>query len=229
MKRKGLISVLAIMFLAIFATMALVFVESASTNLTCADNQSRILQARLSAESGMAYLSNVLEKLQLAGSPSGQALLDAAAAALRTQLSGSANLGGQAVTYDGTTVTIPQTTIVGSCTFSGAVTLSATSNTALVLWVKGLQGQVTRSVGMSFNITAGTSSIFNYGIAAKSAVVMTGNASITGKNSASEANILSATYTTQTAFNLTGNVSGKCPECGTAVESQAARAKHPPP
>jgi hypothetical protein len=30
------------------------------------------------------------------------------------------------------------------------------------------------------------------------------------------------------AYNLTGNVSGKCPECGTAVESQAARAKHPP-
>ncbi len=208
MKQKGLVSVLAIMFLAIFATMSLVFMESASTNVTCADNQSKILQARLSAESGMAYLSNVLENLPLSGSPSGQALLDAAAAALQAQLNGSANIGGQNVAYDGTTITIPQTTITGCCTFSAAVTLSppVASSTALVLWVNGLQGQVTRSVGLNFNVTAGSSSIFSYGIATNGAMVMTGNASVTGKNSPSEANILSATYTTQTAFSLTGNV-----------------------
>ena len=208
MKCKGVASILAILFLAIFATMAVVYTEAASTNLTCADNQSHILQARLSAESGMAYLSSVMDNLQLAGSPSGQALLDAVAAALQAQLSGSANLGGQAVTYDGTTVTIPQTTIAGSCTFGGTVTLSPTSATTLVLWVTGLQGQVTRSVGLSFNVTAGSSAIFNYGIATNSAVVMSGNASITGKNNAAEANILSGAYVTAPAatFNLSGNV-----------------------
>ena len=206
MKHKGIISILAILFLAIFATMAVVYTEVAGTNLACADNQSQILQARLSAESGMAYLSNVLQKLQLAGSPSGQALLDAVAAGLQAQLSGSANFGGQPVTYDGVTITIPLARITGSCTFSGTVTLSGASATTLVLWAKGLQGQVTRSVGMNFNVSPGNSPIFKYGIATKSAVVMTGNASLTGKNSASEANILSSTYTSQTAFNLTGNV-----------------------
>jgi hypothetical protein len=30
-------------------------------------------------------------------------------------------------------------------------------------------------------------------------------------------------------YDLTGNVSGKCPECGTPIESEAAQAKHPPP
>ena len=90
MKRKGIASILAILFLAIFATMAVVYAEGAGTNLTCADNQSNILQARLSAESGVAYLSSVMETLQFTGTPSGQALLDAAAAALQAQLSGSA-------------------------------------------------------------------------------------------------------------------------------------------
>jgi hypothetical protein len=187
MKPKGLISVLAIMFLAIFATMSLVYMEAAGTNLTCADNQSHILQARLNAESGMAYLSYVLENLQLAGNPSGQALLDAAALGLEAQLNGSANLGGQNVAYDGTTITIPQTTIAGSCQFGATVTLSPTGNTTLVLWVNGLQGQVTRSVGLAFNVSAGSSQIFSYGVATNSAVVMTGNATITGKNSPSEA------------------------------------------
>jgi hypothetical protein len=58
---------------------------------------------------------------------------------------------------------------------------------------------------MNFNVAAGTSTIFNYGIATNSAVVMTGNATVTGKNSAAEANIFSAT-SAQTAYNLTGNV-----------------------
>ena len=179
MKHKGIASILAILFLAIFATMAVVYAEGAGTNLACADNQSNILQARLSAESGVAYLSNVMEKLQFTGAPSGQALLNAAAAGLQGQLSGSANLGGQNVTYDGTTVTIPQTTIASCCKFSGTVTLCPTSNTALVISVNGAQGQITRSVAMNFNLVAGTSTIFNYGIATKSAVVMSGNASIT--------------------------------------------------
>ena len=30
-------------------------------------------------------------------------------------------------------------------------------------------------------------------------------------------------------YDLTGNVSGKCPECGTPIESEAARPKQPPP
>ena len=77
MKHKGIASILAILFLAIFATMAIVYAEGAGANLACADNQSNILQARLSAESGMAYLSNVLGKLQLAGNPSGQAVISA--------------------------------------------------------------------------------------------------------------------------------------------------------
>lgn len=206
MKHKGIASILAILFLAIFATMAVVYAEGAGTNLSCADNQSNILQARLSAESGVAYLSTVMKKLQFTGSPSGQALLDAAAAEIQAQLNGSANLGGQNVTYDNTTVTIPQTTIAGSCKFSGTVTLSAASNTALVLQVNGLQGQITRSIAMSFNVVAGSSPIFNYGVATNSAVSMTGNATITGKNSAAEANILSGTLTNPTPFNLTGNV-----------------------
>jgi len=31
------------------------------------------------------------------------------------------------------------------------------------------------------------------------------------------------------AYDLNGNLSGICPECGTPIESEAARAEHPPP
>jgi hypothetical protein len=45
----------------------------------------------------------------------------------------------------------------------------------------------------------------DYGIASKSSIVMTGNPTVRGYNNNAEGSILSATYSTQNAIQLTGN------------------------
>jgi len=126
MKSKGLISVLAIMFL-----------RSSPRCPWCLwrHEHQRHLRGQPIADSAGRLSARVdgvpfqcAGEYPTRGDPSGQALLDATAASLQAQLNGSANLGGQNVTYDGTTITIPRPRS-RSCTFSGTVTLSATSNT----------------------------------------------------------------------------------------------------
>jgi len=71
--------------------------------------------------------------------------------------------------------------------------------------VEGTQGVLSRSIGMTFATEGGASPVFDFGIASRSEIRLTGNASVEGLNSPDEAKILSATNGSS-AFRLTGNV-----------------------
>jgi hypothetical protein len=106
------------------------------------------------------------------------------------------------VTILGSTISVPSiATDQGS--FRASITLN--EDDSVNLTVIGSDGETTRSVGLSFGASGGQSPVFDYGIATRSAVQITGNASVHGANDPSEAHILSTTYSTQEAFRLTGN------------------------
>ncbi|MCJ7544022.1 MAG: hypothetical protein MUP47_05555 [Phycisphaerae bacterium] len=201
-RKAAFACILALILLAIMAALGAALAAGSCLGVVQSANQASIQCSLLQSESGLSYLMYTLRDVTLPAEVTGQDLLNALAAALQTRLNGTPNLAGAQVTVLGSTISIPSIT-----TDQGyfRATISLAADNVFNLTVAGSDGKTTRSVGMSINAEGGSSSIFEYGVASRSAVSLTGNASVYGANDPNEAKILSTTYTNLEAFRLTGN------------------------
>ena len=201
--RRGVAAILALLLLGIFAALGIAFAASTGSSFIKAANYSTIVGARLEAESGLSFCNYQFSQVSLAPGLSGQPMLAAMASALGARLNGTANLGGGSVGFDGNTITFPSiATPDGRRHFTTLICL-ADPNTLLVE-VTGQDSNVLRAVGLKYNVVTHRSAVFDFGIAARGPVELTGNASVKGANSASEAAVLSAAD--GLAFSLIGNI-----------------------
>ena len=189
--------------LAIFAALAAALVSTASTSVQMSNNQVHMDSSRLQAEGGLSYMLYQLNTQSFDPNARGSALLTIAYNTLKN-MNGSANLGANLVTSDGTTVTVPRiATDANGRAFSAKVTLA--SQSTLRVKVTGYDGNFSRSVSLDCNVVQSRSGVFAYGVASQSPIRLTGNASVTGANDPNEGSILSATYSNPDAIDMTGN------------------------
>jgi len=195
--------IMAIILMAVLTSVAFAGLHFASSNLLQSENYLAISEARMQTESGISYLSHLLKKTSMTGVTSDQDLMDAVATQISSDLDWSPAMGGGSISYDGSTITIPSITSEGNGSFQA--TISLVDSGTVQLSVTGSSDSTSRWAALQFQLSAGGSAAFKYGVAAKGPIRMTGNAKIIGANNAEEAECLSATYDTDEAFKLTGN------------------------
>jgi len=193
--------VLAILVLGIFASLAVALAAEAGIGLRKANNEVRIHAARLEAEGGMAFLAHVMRQIQMPGGLSDDQRVQRLRDSLQALLVGS--LDGQQVQKVDLAVVVPAIATAAGRSFTAGAELNADG--AFRLSVQGQALNCARGVRMDFEAVGGGSAVFDYGVASRSRVKMTGNARILGASDPAEAHILSATYTESEAVNLTGN------------------------
>lgn len=199
-RRGGFASVMALILLAIFATLAAAMIQSVGASATQAGNQAKMASARLQAESGLSVVLRAVSKVNLARNLAGDALL----ADLKTKLAAGNALGGAAVTHAGGVLTIARASTGDQQGY--LATIQMTDADTAHISVTGDYYGVQRTVGISASVATGKTTFFGYGVASRSAIRMTGNARVVGANTPAEGQMLSATYTTPQAIDLTGNV-----------------------
>ncbi|RPI64128.1 MAG: hypothetical protein EHM48_01345 [Planctomycetaceae bacterium] len=205
-RRKGVISILALIFLCIFAALSVAYCTTVNSNVLQASNQNHVQSALLQAESGLAFGQYVMQNVSLSASVKDAAMMAALYNALKTDPNIVGNLGGRQIVYDAGagTITIPAIA-VNADGGSFDIVISQASSTSVQVCVNGHARGVSRAVGLTYNLSPGKCAVLDYGIATKSSISLTGNDSITGANSASEASLYSATYSATTAVSMTGN------------------------
>lgn len=200
------------LFLVLFATLAVGFTVATEMSAQIADNERQLALARMAADSGMEYIRYQLGSMVLANGTNSSNLLTNTATALGSEINGTTNMGSNTVQVTGgTDIYIPSQT--------GWMTLDPNLNTKfradisqtgsnLVVTVHGAgsSASIVRGIQLQYTPSTGTSSVLNYGIAAMGPVDMTGNASIVGLNTTSQGSVLSATAGS-TPLTMTGNVS----------------------
>lgn len=203
-RRRGIASIVALIFLVMFAAIAVAFTAATNQTVLRAENHQHAETALARAESGLNFLTYVLKRATLPASAKGAALLPAVNTFLASQSYVVGNIGTGQIVYDGTTITVPAIQVQpGSPGFTAAITKA--TDTSITITVLGADGVARRCVSMDMTLAPGRNPILDYGIATKSSITLTGNDSISGKNNAAEANILSATYSTINAVSMTGN------------------------
>lgn len=191
-------------FLALFATLAVAFSAAANMSLRQAANCRQAQRSQLAAESGLSYM---LAQLRLMNIPAAEAeddLLLAVANRLAAQMDGTANLGAGGIAMDDATIYVPSIVFSDQAqSFRASVHLLESGR--LQVNVAGNHYASHRGVGIEVEPAVGRSAVFDFGIASKGKITMTGNSRITGVNDPHEADILSATYSDPEAVAITGN------------------------
>src|SRR5438552_10540179 len=95
--RRGITSVLAMLYLTLFTTLALGFYASVSTSLKVAENEQTTARAMRAGESGMAFMKYHLANLGVPAGTAPDVLFDTVYTRLGVRLNGYPNMGGNTV------------------------------------------------------------------------------------------------------------------------------------
>ncbi|MEA2709683.1 MAG: hypothetical protein QOF78_2284 [Phycisphaerales bacterium] len=183
--RRGITSVIAMLFLVLIGTLALGFYATVTTATALAKNDRRTAKALMAAESGIQFMRNRLAHVSIPPTTTSANLLNELWNDLKTDEMIVGNLpGGSAVTKSGNVITIPAISTDAVEKLEFAVTLTDIGAVGeIVCTVKGHVGDgaslSTKGVRLDFTRKEIESSIFDNAIAAKGKLVMT-KGTITG-------------------------------------------------
>jgi hypothetical protein len=204
---------IALIFLAMFSCMAASVTAFSDGSLVAARNETDSRQASALAMTGVELMKQALGGLAVPGTHYAGDMHQAMATQLTTLFANSTMVNSAFITqslFGG--VMVPSFTLTWPDGRTGIIALNvkasggALDNTTVTIQSIGLFGNASRTVTYNLTVQRGQSILANFGIASKSAISMTGNASVAGANNAAEANLLSATYSTTNAIQLTGNI-----------------------
>jgi len=205
-RRRGLASVLAMLFLVLFSTLAVGFYAATTLSAQVAKNERSLTTAQSAAESGMEFMRYQLGIITVPpGTPSNQ-LLTTVYGLLSTNLNGTYNMGTDVVTMandanGNPTIYVPGNTShfisidsTSGSRFQGTI---AQSGDKLVVTVVGMgsDGSISRGVQLSYQKAARASAIFNYGVASKGKITTGGASYILGNPDPAMGSVLSTDMT----------------------------------
>lgn len=201
-RRRGLASVLAMLFLVLFSTLAVGFYAATTLSAQVAKNERRLTTAQSAAESGMEFMRYQLGIITVPPGTPSNLLLTTVYGLLGTNLNGTYNMGTDVVTMandanGNPTIYVPGNTShfisidsSSGAKFQGTI---AQSGDKLVVTVTGMgsDGSISRGVQLSYQKAARASAIFNYGVASKGKITTGGASYILGNPDPAMGSVLS--------------------------------------
>ena len=187
---KAFACILALIVLAVFASLAVVWVTGAGLSLQASSNYGHATQARLAAEGGLAVLLHAMAPIRLPATTDPSTFPGYLGAALGTGLNGTANLSGQTVAVAAGVVTVPEI-VLPEGRFTSRLAWADPNRVSLT--VTGTSQDASQRVQILLDLVPRLPTAFNYGLASQGQIAISGSAKIVGINDPSEASVLSAT------------------------------------
>jgi len=195
--RVGAAYVLALLLLAIFSTLALAITTQATVGLRQSSNCREAMNAQMAAESGLAFMLDVLRDLTLPPETTDQTMITNLGERLAARLDDTPNLASGAVMRS-SVVSVPAITWRGGnfqCTFSPV------GDGRCRLRVTGTMKDASRTISIDLSLVNETKGVFGYGIASRGKIGAWGTSELKGPL---EPNVLSILDQAE-AIELCGN------------------------
>ena len=209
-RQKGIALIMSMIFLSIIGLLAVGMAEMSISNMRMSVNHRSANRSLESAQSGVEVFRYWLDGLNISGMvlPSGR--LAAVAPALQQRLSDSL-VTNMAATYDAATDTITINNSGGDITLDSATNQSFSAvirqidDDTIEMDVTGVCGQFSKMIRTNFDFSETGSSVFNYGVATKGPLNMTGNADIQVINNPSGESVYIESLLDNEALDMVGN------------------------
>jgi hypothetical protein len=198
LRRRGITSVLAMMYLMLFSALAVGFYSVASMSPQVAANERNAALAQWAAESGMSFVRQQLWKLSVPPNTTEDQLLGQVYTDLSDQMDGTPNLAGTQIGFGNGAITIPYATnkIIPlddkGRGFRATITQVGKKLNVKVIGYAGNVAGSARGVQLTYDIAEKASKIFDYGLASKGGIQTAGSAWVQGQTDMSKGSVLSA-------------------------------------
>ena len=212
-RRRGIASVLAMLYLLIFSALALGFYTAVTMAVQIAHNDEKALGAQVACESGLEFVQYQLSRVRVPGNTPAPDIIAEVHRDLLAQQVNSDNIAGRGIALDGNTIHFP----AGSEDYVPLDELGAGFRTDITDvgdgWLRVIaygryRGVViSRTIEMYFESVAVTSSIFDFGIVTRGPIVLKGNPTIGGNGVVAQDNSVLSLYQGGTPLSMTGNPS----------------------
>ena len=198
--RRGIASLLAMLYLIIFSALALGFYAAVTTAAQIAHNDEKALNAQIATESGFRFIMYELGRVRVPGSTAPNEVMQEVVRDLRAQQGTSLNLNGRTIELVGNTIHyplgaeefIPLDNMGGG--FRAEITdASVGEETYLQVKIHGrYRGkQISRAIQVFFESVISSTSVFDYGIVTRGPITVSGGGVIGGGGVAAEGTVLS--------------------------------------
>jgi len=196
--------VLSLVFLAMFSAMAAAMVTMSGANVQIAENHRKLDNTRACAESGLEVIRYWMSKVEISGTTEPGQRFTQLATVLQNELTdaGATNI---TPTYGSTTITIPNVTLSSSLGQSFSAVLTKIDNDNIQLDITGHYGSFDRTIRSNYVFGTRASTVFDFGVASKGPISLSGNVELEGVNIEIESNAYIESENTLLALSIVGN------------------------
>ena len=203
-RQQGIVLIITMIFVVVFSAFSVSLATFAGTNLQIAKNHKVATKARYSAESGLEIMRYWLDQVSISGTTSASQRFDAVCTSLQSVLA-DANATNVNPTQSGSILTIPSVSLAGGSSERFTAVLQSVDVDTLRLSVSGYYDQIQRTIEVDYLFGSEGSSVFDFGVATKGPLSLTGNIELKGVNSAAESNAYIESLDETLALSIVGN------------------------
>jgi Tfp pilus assembly protein PilX len=204
LKQRGAVLIVSMIFVLIFSALAISTATISSANMQLAENQHKADCARACAESGLEVVRFWLNRASISGNTAPSQRLNQIVNSIQSDLSAN-NITNIIQYYDGATIEIPNVTLNSDLNEYFSVTISQIDSDTLQADVTGTHGSTTRTIRVHYKYGNRANSVFNYGVASKGPLSLSGNVDLDGLNINVESNAYIESEDSILALSITGN------------------------
>ncbi|MCF7973842.1 MAG: pilus assembly PilX N-terminal domain-containing protein [Phycisphaerae bacterium] len=199
-RQRGIVLILTMIILVVFASLAVSMTTLSDINLQVSNNQRCGDSARYAAESGVEVLKFWLSQVTMSGTSSPTSYLTEVNSFLQTDC----NLPSSPTLSElGITLPVVSLDSQGQQRFSASLVLSDTET--LRMTVIGEYQGITRTIQTDYKFGNRANSVFNYGVASRGPLSLSGNIDLDGLNIAVESNAYIESLNDILALEIIGN------------------------
>jgi len=209
-ERRAAALIVSMIFILVFSMLALSMASMSGTNVQISSNQHKINSALTAAQSGLEVVRYYLSDMTIPGTVQPENRLETIAAQLQTRFD-DAGMTDATVSYDATNETVTISVIPldsqSNKVFTASLSYAGGFDT-IQLDVAGSSQQIHRGIRANFNFETIGSRVFDFGVASKGPLIMSGQAELEGVNLAVEASVyIEGDLVTDDAFSIANQAS----------------------
>ena len=202
-KRCGAALIISLIFIIIFSALAVSLATMSTSNVQIADNLNKGDRARAAAESGLEIIRQWASNVSILGTTPQNAQFSLLAESLQD------NATVPIPDVQNSTITIPNIMLNSTQNekFSASITPlpSVSEPNQLRVDVTGAVGNITKTIRVNYSISERAHTVFDYGVATKGPLSLSGNVELEGVNVNVEASVYIVSDNDNLALSIIGN------------------------
>ena len=204
LKRRGTVLIISMIFIIIFSALAVSLAAMSGANVQFAQNQCKVDRARACAESGFDIIRFWLNRVSISGTTTEEQRFNQIAASLQSELAAKGITNVTAL-FSSSTINVPTVTLDSEDESSFSAVIKPLDLNTLQIDVTGVYGSILKTLRANYSFGERGHNVFDYGVATKGPLSLSGNIELEGINVSVEANVYIESMNSILALSIIGN------------------------